>query len=68
MALAQVVYHISRDSEFAAQMRSNPEDALARRGFILSKEELAFLTRGLFRTNREKTKIEDLAMKARGWM
>lgn len=68
MALAQVVYHISRDSDFAAQMRTDPEGALAGRGFSLSKEELAFLTKGLFRTSREKVNIEDLAVKAAmGW-
>jgi hypothetical protein len=67
MALAQVVYHISRDTDFAAQMRSDPEGALAQKGFKLSKEELAFLSRGLFRTAREKVAIEDLALKARGW-
>jgi hypothetical protein len=61
MALAQVVYHISRDTDFAAQMRSDPEGALARRGFKLSKEELAFLSRGLFRTSREKVGIKELA-------
>ena len=67
MALAQVVYHISRDTDFAAHMHTDPEGALARWGFKLSKEELAFLTRGLFRTSRDKVKIEDLAWKAEGW-
>jgi hypothetical protein len=68
MALAQVVYHISRDTDFAAQMRSDPEGALAQRGFRLSREELAFLSKGLFRTSREKVGIEDLAVKAAiGW-
>jgi hypothetical protein len=68
MALAQVVYHISRDTDFAAQMRSDPEGALAQRGFKLSKEEFAFLSRGLFRTSREKVSLEDLATKAAiGW-
>jgi hypothetical protein len=67
MALAQVVYHISRDSDFAAQLRTDPEGALAGRGFSLSKEELAFLTKGLFRTTREKVDLKDLAAKATGW-
>jgi hypothetical protein len=67
MALAQVVYHISRDTDFAAHMHTDPEGALARWGFKLSKEELAFLTKGLFRTSRERVDIKDLAAKATGW-
>ena len=67
MALAQVVYHISRDTDFAALMHTDPEGALAKRGFKLSKEELAFLTKGLFRTSRERVKLEDLAQKSTSW-
>jgi len=67
MALAQVVYHISRDTDFAAHMHTDPEGALAKRGFRLSKEELAFLTRGIFRTSRDKVKLEDLVWKGTGW-
>jgi hypothetical protein len=43
MALAQVVYQISTDANFASRMRSDPERALEERGWSLSKEELAFL-------------------------
>lgn len=48
MALAQVVYQISTDADFAAKMRSDPESALKERGWRLSTEELAFLLTGLF--------------------
>lgn len=56
MALAQVVYRISTDADFAAQMRNDPEGALEERGWRLSKEELSFLLAGLFR----KSLNEDL--------
>ena len=56
MALAQVVYRISTDADFAAQMRTDPESALEERGWRLSKEELSFLLAGLFR----KSLNEDL--------
>ena len=48
MALAQVVYRISTDADFAAQMRTNPESALEDRGWRFSKEEVCFLLAGLF--------------------
>lgn len=50
MALAQVVYQISTDANFASRMRSNPESALEERGWSLSKEEIDFLLSAL--TNR----------------
>jgi hypothetical protein len=49
MALAHVVYQISTDADFADRMRSNPEKALAERGWHLSKEELSFLVASLTR-------------------
>jgi hypothetical protein len=52
MTLAQVVYQLSTDSEFAARMQTDPEVALAEKGLQLSKEEQAFLTRGLRRGTR----------------
>ncbi len=52
MTLAQVVYQLSTDSEFAARMQIDPEGALAEKGLQLSKEEQAFLTRGLRRGTR----------------
>ena len=54
MTLAQVVYNISTDSEFASQWQSDPEGALAGRGLKLSQEEMAFLSRGLKRHSQEK--------------
>jgi len=69
MTLAQVVYQISVDSDFAAQMRSEPERALAERGLKLSKEEQAFLSRGLKRETRSdgtKVSMSNLALMT-GW-
>jgi hypothetical protein len=43
MALAQVVYQISTDKDFALRMQSNPQAALKEGGWSLSKEEIAFL-------------------------
>ena len=58
MTLAQVVYNMSKDRDFASQLQSNPESTLATRGYQLSKEELAFL----LSTNRqEKSQILKLA-------
>lgn len=60
MTLAQVVYQMSNDRDFAAQLFSTPESTLAKRGLRLSKEELAFLltTR---HTENDKTRIVSLA-------
>ena len=43
MTLAQVVYQMSTDEDFAAQILSNPDTALEKRGLDISAEELAFL-------------------------
>jgi hypothetical protein len=43
MALAQVVYQISTDKEFASRMKTDPHAALDAQGWSLSKEEIAFL-------------------------
>jgi len=51
MTLAQVVYNISTDNEFAKMWNTDPEAALAQRGLKLSREEMAFLSRGLHRKN-----------------
>lgn len=70
MTLAQVVYQISVDADFASQMRSEPERALAERGLKLSKEEQAFLSRGLKREARSdgsKVSLSHLAMIYAGW-
>jgi hypothetical protein len=67
MTLAQVVYHMSNDTDFASQLSSNPDAALKTRGWKLSKEELEFLLSTFKRGGFEKTSIEDLAVRAGGW-
>ncbi len=49
MSLAHVVYKISNDTDFAAQWRRDPKAALSGNGYSLSREELAFLSKGLSR-------------------
>jgi hypothetical protein len=68
MSLAQVVHHMSNDSEFAMQWRVDPEGTLARTGFWLSQEELAFLKAGLKRRDDSEVRLSDLVRQARGWM
>lgn len=67
MALAQVVYRISTDADFAAQMRSDPESALKERGWLLSKEELSFLLAGLFRKSQSEDLVSLKVAKALRW-
>lgn len=57
MALAQVVYQISTDADFAARMRTDPESALKERGWRLSEEELSFLIAGLTRRALQSGKV-----------
>ena len=57
MALAHVVYQISTDADFATRMRSEPEKALAERGWFLSKEELSFLLASLTKKALGKDEI-----------
>lgn len=64
MTLAQVVYNISTDADFAAQWRSDPDAALAKRGLKLSREEKAFLSTGLVRKSEDRISLEDMAVKA----
>lgn len=59
MALAQVVYQISTDKDFASRMQSDPQGALNARGWTLSKEEIAFLLSTL-RSNTEQTEIRQI--------
>ena len=68
MALAQVVYQISTDKDFAVRLQTDPEHALGERGWSLSKEEVAFLLSTL-RRNTEQTEIRRLVkpLLARGW-
>ena len=71
MSLAQVVYSMSTDNEFASQWDLDPASALAEKGFQLSREEQAFLTAGLkngrFGDSR-KVRLSELALVSRGWM
>jgi len=69
MTLAQVVYNLSTDREFASELAANPELALANRGLELSREELNFLLAAEKRENEQLTHILSLADKAaRTWM
>jgi hypothetical protein len=57
MSLAQVVYKISTDNEFASDWARNPEAALKHEGLKLSREELEFLTMGLKRDEFAASKV-----------
>ena len=67
MALAQVVYKISTDKDFASRMQSDPQSALDARGWSLSKEEVAFLLSTL--RNSESTEIRRIVkpLLSRNW-
>jgi|GEM_PF-1514096 len=68
MTLAQVVYQISTDADFASQLFSNPEVALARKGLELSREELAFLSSVHGQNKNDKVQIATFAKeKASNW-
>ena len=67
MTLAQVVYNISNDTDFASRWHSNPEAALAEKGLKLSKEEFAFLSQGLKRGECEHVMMKDLVKMAANW-
>ena len=69
MSLAQVVYNISTDSDFAAQMRRDPEGALAGKGLHLSQEEMAFLSSGLARSGADgkKVRLSNIASFGSNW-
>jgi hypothetical protein len=70
MSLAQVVYNISNDTEFATQWRRDPQTALKNRGLQLSREELAFLSVGLQRggfEDSERIRLKDVAKIGRDW-
>jgi hypothetical protein len=70
MSLAHVVYKISNDSDFAAQWQRDPKAALTGNGYSLSREELAFLSKGLRRTGFEegrKLHLSELDVIAGSW-
>ena len=66
MALAQVVYQISTDKDFAVRMQSDPEGTLGERGWSLSKEEIAFLLTTLM-GNREQIKVHQISKPLWNW-
>ena len=61
MTLAQVVYKISNDTDFASELYTNPEAALAKRGLKISNEELAFLLTARHRVEQQKLDVVSLA-------
>lgn len=68
MSLAQVVYNLSTDKDFAAELSSDPEAALANRGLKLSKEEKEFLSKGLKHSEAgEKVRLSELGL-ASNWI
>ncbi len=70
MSLAQVVYNISTDAEFAAQWSEDPEAALAGKGFQLSREELNFLKSGLkesVQNDGQRVRLSDIVLTASSW-
>jgi hypothetical protein len=61
MTLAQVVYQMSNDTEFASELYSNPETALAKRGLKLSRQEINFLLTARHRVEQHKLDVVSLA-------
>ena len=71
MSIAQVVYNITTDSEFADQWQLDPETTLAESGSQLSREEFAFLSTGIKNGrngNNGNVRLSELALLHRGWM
>ena len=71
MSLAQVVYNITTDNEFADKWQLDPETALAESGLQLSREELAFLSTGIknsWNGSKGNVRLSELALLHRGWM
>ncbi len=69
MSLAQVIYKISTDSDFASNWARDPEAALDHEGLKLSREEFQFLTNGLEHRGSGSTKVglADVMSFGRGW-
>ena len=70
MSLAQVIFNISNDSDFASKWYNDPEAALAGKGLRLSREELVFLSKGLSHSrysDGSTVKLSDLARAATSW-
>jgi hypothetical protein len=60
MTLAQVVYQMSSDTEFASELYSNPEAALAKRGLKISNQEINFLLSARHRVEEHKLDVVSL--------
>lgn len=61
MTLAQVVYQMSNDNDFASELYSNPQVALSKRGLKISNEELAFLLSARNRVETQKLDVVSLS-------
>lgn len=67
MTLAQVVHKISKDSSFASEWQKDPEAALASSGLELSREEIAFLSKGLKRSDGQTVRLPDVSVVSGSW-
>jgi hypothetical protein len=67
MTLAQVVYQMSTDRDFASKLFSSPETTLETRGLKLSQEELAFILTAHRRGEQDKKIVSLAEIQARGW-
>lgn len=71
MSLAQVVYSLSTNPEFASEWKTDPKIALNKKGLKLSSEEFDFLSMGLKNSangNGNGVRLSDLSLMHRGWM
>lgn len=55
MELAHVVYRVSTDADYAAQLQSDPESTIKKLGLMLSTEELASLLAILKRNSKQES-------------
>ena len=70
MSLAQTVYNMSTDNEFAVQWTLDPETALVEKGLKLGREEMAILSSGLrhgHHGDEGQMSLSELALISRGW-
>lgn len=69
MSLAQVVYKLTTDKEFAALWKRDPELALHKWGLKLSREEFNFLAAGVGPNAFEPSKVQlaELALVPNQW-
>ena len=70
MSLAQTVYNLSMDNEFASQFNLDPETALLEKGIQLGREEMAFLYSGMNSArhgDESQMGLSEIALIQRGW-